>query len=107
MVEVISTTAESATLKQGRARTFAFGSTGALESVNNTPRERTISADQAGRLSQVREAHNPDGHEIFEAAGAGMRTAALHAEGQSLTGNAPKAKAPQPAATFKPEKPGS
>ncbi|MFN3826822.1 MAG: hypothetical protein ACK4NR_04275 [Micavibrio sp.] len=107
MVEVVSANTEQATLKQPRARTFTFGAAGGLQSIDSTPRERTINAGDAARLGQVREEHNPGSHEIFETAGAKMRTAALHAAGQSLTGPEATPQSSKPAVTFKPDKPGS
>lgn len=107
MPEITEASGNSVQISQKRARTFTFGADGRLAGVESTPRTRTLQSEDVARLGQVREAHHPDSHEIFAEAGAAMRTAQLHAAGQTIT-EAPRAASPAaPKPTFKPEKPGS
>lgn len=108
MAEITGASGDSAQINQRKARTFSFGADGRLAGVAETPRVRDFGSEDVGRLAQVREAHNPGSHELFEQAGAAMRTAQLHAAGQLLT-DAPRPATPSvaPKPGFKPDKPGN
>lgn len=107
MPDITEVSGDRVEVSQKKARTFAFGADGRLAGVEVTPRTRSLSGADVARLGDVREAHNPGSHEFFAEAGAAMRTAQLHAAGQSLT-EVPRPAAPAaPKAGFKPEKPGS